>query len=642
MAGEQPSTSSRGGGGGSEGSDGGGGGEAPQPRMPQPHRCNARVEDFVQAIVTWDWSGKIQPTWRLLRKCLKSEPGQEPTDPYLIIKDPQAYLDPKRFQGSHPGPVQRVGRAEPQHRPRPGTCTQSSSAMKYAATLAVLAALAVSTAVAATPPSYVASVAHQKAGTQPYPRGCNNRAITIAVGQGSSAVTYDFTVDSGSGLLELSCASSTSNANCPKALTNSYKLSSSKVLNTQATCTAAGSGCLLPGSQQCYYSQGLTGGTGFNGNKGVFAKDTITVKNMLSGSLSFPAAFACAEATWKCSETDTSCIQGNQTCPSTAAAASNILKGGCVGDNAGIEAGFTFSLGGRPSAAALPEQVFQSGLIKNRTLGFCWQPPQKDSNCSAALASNSAVVFGPARPAALKNAVLSVSPLINATFGPTTGAAASTHTFRSNVAGVYIPGGNGVQPWKTSYNGSVPSVLWDSGAYGSSEVPTPVFNAFLNYYTAARAKAVNEWSGIFTISNCDAKKLCGSNTPPGAHACQYIALPSNATAVHRVAARNALLSMYPPSIDIQLEGGAIAPLPAAFAVNDCQGSGYTSQAGVAVCSYVQAPPAGTGGGAGYFWVAGPWFTSRFVQFDLSPSPPEFPTATAGVIRFSNTIASCAF
>ena len=30
---------------------------------------------FLQAIVTWDWSGKIQPTWRLLRKCLKSEPG---------------------------------------------------------------------------------------------------------------------------------------------------------------------------------------------------------------------------------------------------------------------------------------------------------------------------------------------------------------------------------------------------------------------------------------------------------------------------------------------------------------------------------------------------------------------------------------
>lgn len=514
--------------------------------------------------------------------------------------------------------------------------------MKRAAALAVLAALAVSGAMAGTPPSYVVSVAHQTAGTQPYPRGCNNRAITIAMGQGSSAVTYDFTVDSGSGLLELSCASSTSNANCPSPLKNSYQLSSSKIVSTQAACTAAGTGCLLPGSNQCYYSQGLTGGTGYNGNKGVFAKDTITVKNMISGNLTFAATFACAEARWKCNETDTACIQGNQTCPSTAAAAQNILKGGCVGDNSGIEAGFTFSLGGRPSALALPEQVFDAGLIKNRTLGFCWQPPQKDANCSAPLASNSAVVFGPARPKALKSATLSVAPLINATFGPTTGAGASTHTFRSNVAGVYIPGGNGVQPWKTSYSGSVPSILWDSGAYGSSEVPTPVFNAFLSYYTAARAKVINEWSGIFTITSCDAKLFCGSNTPPGDQACQYIALPSNATAVHRVAARNALLSMYPPSIDVQLEGGAIAPLPAAFALNDCQGSGYTQQAGVAVCSYVQAPPAGSGGSVGYFWVAGPWFTSRFVQFDLSPSPPEFPQSTAGVIRFSNTITSCAF
>lgn len=45
-----------------------------------------------------------------------------------------------------------------------------------------------SAALAATPPSYVVSVAHQTAGKQPYPRACNNRAITIAVGSGSSAV----------------------------------------------------------------------------------------------------------------------------------------------------------------------------------------------------------------------------------------------------------------------------------------------------------------------------------------------------------------------------------------------------------------------------------------------------------------------
>ncbi|PSC68418.1 hypothetical protein C2E20_7989 [Micractinium conductrix] len=77
---------------------------APPPKkMPRPHRCNARVEDFVQSLVTVEWSGKIQPAWRLLRQCLKSEPGQEPQEPYLVIKDPQAYLDPARMYAPRPG-----------------------------------------------------------------------------------------------------------------------------------------------------------------------------------------------------------------------------------------------------------------------------------------------------------------------------------------------------------------------------------------------------------------------------------------------------------------------------------------------------------------------------------------------------------
>ena len=41
-----------------------------------------------------------------------------------------------------------------------------------------------------------------------------------------------------------------------------------------------------------------------------------------------PYHHAAAEARWKCNETDAACIQGNQTCPSTAAAAQNILKVG--------------------------------------------------------------------------------------------------------------------------------------------------------------------------------------------------------------------------------------------------------------------------------------------------------------------------
>ncbi|KAL4418855.1 hypothetical protein ABPG77_002922 [Micractinium sp. CCAP 211/92] len=72
-------------------------------KLPKPHRCNARVEDFVQSLVTWDFSGKIQPAWKNMRQCFKSEPGQETTEPYLVIKDPQAYLDPHRMYQPRPG-----------------------------------------------------------------------------------------------------------------------------------------------------------------------------------------------------------------------------------------------------------------------------------------------------------------------------------------------------------------------------------------------------------------------------------------------------------------------------------------------------------------------------------------------------------
>lgn len=29
----------------------------------------------LQAMVTWDYTGKIQPAWRLMRQCFKSQPG---------------------------------------------------------------------------------------------------------------------------------------------------------------------------------------------------------------------------------------------------------------------------------------------------------------------------------------------------------------------------------------------------------------------------------------------------------------------------------------------------------------------------------------------------------------------------------------
>ena len=64
--------------------------------------------------------------------------------------------------------------------------------------------------------------------------------------------------------------------------------------------------------------------------------------------------------------------------------------------------------------------------------GMCWQQPQKDADCSAALAPNSYVVLGDALPAALDStSQLSSVPLYNATFPANPPpAGASTHTFR--------------------------------------------------------------------------------------------------------------------------------------------------------------------------------------------------------------------
>lgn len=79
-----------------------------------------------------------------------------------------------------------------------------------------------------------------------------------AVGAGAAAVPYSFTVDSGSGLLELTCSSTASRANCAgKPMGANYVLNASSVVSTPAVCNAAGVGCL--GGGQCYYSQAVSG-----------------------------------------------------------------------------------------------------------------------------------------------------------------------------------------------------------------------------------------------------------------------------------------------------------------------------------------------------------------------------------------------
>jgi hypothetical protein len=43
----------------------------------------------------------------------------------------------------------------------------------------------------------------------------------------------------------------------------------------------------------------------------------------------------------------------------------------------------------------------------------------------------------------------------------------------------------------------------------------------------------------------------------------------------------------------------------------------------------------------YFWLAGPWFFNRFVQFDASAPAAGFPTSL-GTIYWSNTLRQCSF
>jgi len=70
--------------------------ESPPPqqkKMPQPHRCNDRVEDLIQGLYTLDFSGIIRPAWKNARACFKSAEGEEPKMPYLVITDGQQYLE---------------------------------------------------------------------------------------------------------------------------------------------------------------------------------------------------------------------------------------------------------------------------------------------------------------------------------------------------------------------------------------------------------------------------------------------------------------------------------------------------------------------------------------------------------------------
>jgi hypothetical protein len=117
----------------------------------------------------------------------------------------------------------------------------------------------------------------------------------------------------------------------------------------------------------------LTGNPGYyNINNGLIAQDTVTVQNVLSGGpLSFNGFFGCAEAYIKCTPADPSWFNQTTQCPAagSSSSSSGLFNGSCPGSGNGIEAGWTFNVGGAPSAMAVPEQIYKAGLISKKVVG---------------------------------------------------------------------------------------------------------------------------------------------------------------------------------------------------------------------------------------------------------------------------------
>jgi hypothetical protein len=176
-------------------------------------------------------------------------------------------------------------------------------------------------------------------------------------------------------------------------------------------------------------------------------------------------------------------------------------------------------------------------------------------------------------------------------------------------------------------------------------VTSATYGAFTQYFQAAWG-AVNASAAVqhhnFTVQRCPSvSDVCGDNIDSTAlHSCLQISFPEGTALSVRNAARRVLLDLYPPSIRIMPQGGGVVKLPAAFAVNLCSGEDHCDTNGIAVCSYIQEP--NIPGSGGYFWLAGPFFANRFVQFDAYGPMAGYPESTGTILWSDPNIVSCQF
>lgn len=73
-------------------------------RGPRPHRCNDRLEDFVQALFEGDLRKNLPGPAKLFWRCYLSKPGEEPNDPFFFLEeDANGKFVPKGLRSSSKG-----------------------------------------------------------------------------------------------------------------------------------------------------------------------------------------------------------------------------------------------------------------------------------------------------------------------------------------------------------------------------------------------------------------------------------------------------------------------------------------------------------------------------------------------------------
>ncbi|XP_041991432.1 uncharacterized protein LOC121742373 [Salvia splendens] len=66
-------------------------------REVKAHRCNDRVEDVIYALFEGNPFKTIPAPFKLFYQCMRSKPGEEPTDPfvYLDLDPPKREVKPE-------------------------------------------------------------------------------------------------------------------------------------------------------------------------------------------------------------------------------------------------------------------------------------------------------------------------------------------------------------------------------------------------------------------------------------------------------------------------------------------------------------------------------------------------------------------